>query len=323
MKVTPVIGMEVHVQLKTKSKMFCRCPVRFGAPPNTLVCPVCLGMPGSLPVPNREAMILALSAATAMACTIAEETKFDRKNYFYPDLPKGYQISQYDRPLARGGGVEIAGARGSKTVRLRRLHIEEDVGKSFHEEATGLTRIDFNRAGTPLVEIVTEPDLSTPEEAAAYLEALREMVSYLGISDGNMQEGNLRCEPNVNLHIEDGGVRIKTPIVEVKNLNSIANVERALLGELARQLEEYEAKGPLVEREPRTTRGYDDGKDTTFLMRSKEEAHDYRYFPEPDIPPITITPVWRREAASRVPELPARRRSRFREAHQLSEYDAE
>ena len=322
MKVTVLVGMEVHLQLRTQSKMFSRCPVRFGAPPNTLVDPVVLGLPGALPVPNRDAITMALSLAMALGGTLAEVTRFDRKNYFYPDLPKGYQISQYDRPLATRGAVEIVTREGIKTVRLRRLHIEEDTGKSLHDDRRGLSRVDFNRAGTPLVEIVSEPDIASPEEARAYLNALRAVVSYLDISDANMQEGNLRCEPNVNLHIENGGEPVKTPIVEIKNLNSVRNVERALLCEIERQLAEYREKGPAVAHEPRSTRGYDDDKDATFLMRRKEEEHDYRYFPDPDIPPLTLTEEWRTEAASRVPELPAKKRRRFMEEHGLGAYDA-
>ncbi|MHC4160783.1 MAG: Asp-tRNA(Asn)/Glu-tRNA(Gln) amidotransferase subunit GatB, partial [Planctomycetota bacterium] len=322
MKVTVLIGMEVHLQLRTKSKMFSPSPVRFGAPPNTLVDPVVLGLPGALPVPNRDAITMALSLATALGGTPAEVTKFDRKNYFYPDLPKGYQISQYDRPLATGGAVEIVTREGIRTVRLRRLHIEEDTGKSLHDDRRGLSQVDFNRAGTPLVEIVSEPDIASPEEARAYLNALRAVVSYLDISDANMQEGNLRCEPNVNLHVESGGDVIKTPIVEIKNLNSVRNVERALRHEIERQLAEYEEKGPAVAHEPRSTRGYDDDRDVTFLMRRKEEEHDYRYFPEPDIPPLTITDEWRAAAAARVPELPNAKRRRFVEEHGLNAYDA-
>ncbi len=323
MKHTVLVGMEVHLQLRTRSKMFCGCPVRFGAPVNTLVCPVCLGMPGSLPVPNREALTMALALATAMGSKIADLTKFDRKNYFYPDLPKGYQISQYDRPLATGGVVEVVTEAGVKPVRLRRLHIEEDVGKNLHDDARGVSRVDFNRAGTPLVEIVSEPDITSPEEARAYLNALRALVHYLDVSDANMQEGNLRCEPNVNLHIEDAGRLVKTPIIEVKNLNSVRNVERAVQYEIERQLAEYREKGAAVALEPRATRGYDDQRDATFVMRVKEEAHDYRYFPEPDIPPLAIDAKWRAEARSRVPELPAARRGRFSEQFGLSAYDAD
>ncbi|MHC4939559.1 MAG: Asp-tRNA(Asn)/Glu-tRNA(Gln) amidotransferase subunit GatB [Planctomycetota bacterium] len=315
-----LVGMEVHLQLRTKSKMFCRCPVRYGAPPNTLCCPVCLGMPGSLPVPNRDAMLMALSLATAMECEIESLTKFDRKNYFYPDLPKGYQISQFDKPLARNGTLEIVTKRGTKKVRIRRIHIEEDVGKSVHEE--GLSRVDFNRAGTPLVEIVSEPDMNSPEEARAYLNALRTLVQYLEISDGNMQEGNLRCEPNVNVHIADGDRVVKTPVNEIKNLNSVRHVERAVRQDVERALHAFEKVGAEVASMPRCTLGYDDKGDRVFVMRHKEEAHDYRYFPEPDIPPIHIGKVWLSEAADRVPELPAARRTRFEEQYGLSTYDA-
>ena len=323
MNATVLIGMEVHLQLRTQSKMFCRCQVRFGAPPNSLVCPVCMGLPGSLPVPNREALLKALTAALAFGCTLPEVTKFDRKNYYYPDLPKGYQISQFDQPLGQGGTLEIVTEEGRKAVRLRRLHIEEDTGKNLHDDDTGRSRVDFNRAGTPLVEIVSEPDLASPEEARAYLTALRTLVQYLDISDGNMQEGNLRCEPNVNLHIEDAGKLIKTPIIEIKNINSVRNVERAVRYEIERQTEEYKQKGEAVTEVERATRGFDADKGATFVMRRKEEAHDYRYFPEPDIPPITISSAWRREAKARVPELPPARRRRFMQEHDLGEYDAD
>ncbi len=319
-----LVGIEVHLQLRTRSKMFCRCPVRFGSPPNTLTCPVCLGMPGALPVPNRDAMLMALALATAMQCELAELTKFDRKNYFYPDLPKGYQISQLDRPLGSGGVIEIITEDGVRPIRLQRLHIEEDTGKSLHEDAGNVSRVDLNRAGTPLVEVVSEPDITSAAEARAYLTALRALVRYLDISDGNMQEGNLRCEPNINLHIEGpGGTTIKTPIVEVKNVNSVRNVGRAVTLEVERQLAEYAALGPAVADGHRSTRGYDDTHDRTFLMRRKEDAHDYRYFPEPDIPPITIGSAWLREAAERVPELPHARRARFVEEYGLSDYDAD
>jgi len=315
-----LIGMEVHLQLRTKSKMFCRCAVRYGAPPNTLCCPVCLGLPGALPVPNRDAILMALSLASAIGCEIEPLTKFDRKNYFYADLPKGYQISQYDRPLARNGKLEIVTERGVRQVRIRRLHIEEDVGKSLHEE--GLSRVDFNRAGTPLVEIVSEPDMESPEEARAYLNALRTLVQYLDISDGNMQEGNLRCEPNVNVHIVDDGPVVKTPVNEIKNLNSVRHVERAVRQEVERALHAYAKVGPDIASMPRCTLGYDDKADRVFVMRHKEEAHDYRYFPEPDIPPIHIGKAWRSEAVERVPELPAARRARLEREYELSAYDA-
>ncbi|MHC4340800.1 MAG: Asp-tRNA(Asn)/Glu-tRNA(Gln) amidotransferase subunit GatB [Planctomycetota bacterium] len=323
MKHRVLIGMEVHLQLKTRSKMFCRCPVRFGEKPNSLVCPVCLGMPGALPVPNRDAMIMALSLASALGCEIPDRTRFERKSYFYPDLPKGYQISQLGRPLGSGGMLEIVTEEGVKPVQLRRLHIEEDAGKSVHDADADLSRVDFNRAGTPLVEVVSEPDLASPDEARAYLHALRTLVRYLDISDGNMQEGNLRCEPNINLLIEERGCTVRTPIVEIKNLNSIRHVERAVRSEIWRQLVEYEQKGAAVEQEARQTFGYDEGKDTTFPMRLKEACHDYRYFPEPDIPPIGIGTAWREEAAARVPELPADKRRRFAADYGLSDYDAD
>ena len=323
MKVTVLVGMEAHLQLRTKSKMFSSSPVRFGAPPNTLVDPVVLGLPGALPVPNREAITMALAFATALGGKLATVTKFDRKNYFYPDLPKGYQISQFDRPLSTGGAVEIVTESGVKRIRLRRLHIEEDVGKNLHDDAAGVSRVDFNRAGTPLVEIVSEPDIASAEEARAYLNALRAIVQYLDISDGNMQEGNLRCEPNVNLVIEEDGDVVKTPIVEIKNLNSVRNVERAINFEIERQLAEYKEKGAAVADQPRCTRGFDDDRDQTFVMRHKEEAHDYRYFPEPDIPPLTIDQAWREEAAARVPELPDAKRRRFATEHGLGDYDAD
>ena len=318
-----LVGMEVHLQLRTRSKMFSPSPVRFGAPPNTLVDPVVLGLPGALPVPNREAITMALALATALGGDLAEITRFDRKNYFYPDLPKGYQISQFDQPLSKGGAVEIATKDGVKLIRVRRLHIEEDVGKSIHDDGGGLSRVDFNRAGTPLVEIVSEPDISSPEEARAYLNALRTLVQYLDISDGNMQEGNLRCEPNVNLHIETDGGIVKTPVVEIKNLNSVRNVERAIRLEIERQLAEYEKLGAKVADLPRSTRGYDDDRDTTYLMREKEEAQDYRYFPEPDIHPLVVGEAWRAEAARRVPELPGAKRRRFQEEFGLGAYDAD
>ncbi len=323
MKYRVLIGMEVHLQLRTKSKMFCRCPVRFGAPPNTLTCPVCLGMPGALPVPNRDAMIRAIALARALDCDIATDTKFDRKNYFYPDLPKGYQISQFDRPLATGGCVEIVTEEGIKRIRLRRIHIEEDVGKNIHEDGSKLSRVDFNRAGTPLVEIVSEPDIASPEEAHKYLDALRAVVRYLDISDANMQEGNLRCEPNVNIHIETEDGVVKTPIVEVKNLNSMRNVERAAICEIARHQELYRELGAKVADLPRSTCGFDDQTDKTFVMRQKEEAHDYRYFPEPDIPPIQIGSAWLGTANDMVPELPRAKRQRFADDYGLSAYDAE
>jgi len=320
MKVKTLVGMEVHLQLRTRSKMFCRCAVRYGAPPNTLTCPVCLALPGALPVPNRDAMLMGLSLATALGCEIAEQTKFDRKNYFYADLPKGYQISQFDRPLGVNGKLEIVTEKGVKTVRIRRLHIEEDVGKSVHE--SDLSRVDINRAGTPLVEIVTEPDMNSPEEARAYLNALRTLVHYLDISDGNMQEGNLRCEPNVNIHIKTDDGIVKTPVNEIKNLNSVRHVERAVRNEVERHVQAFRDRGAAFADEPRCTLGWDEKAGSVYVMREKEEAHDYRYFPEPDIPPIHIGAAWRSEAGDRVPELPWTKRARFAESYGLGDYDA-
>jgi len=320
MKVKTLVGMEVHLQLRTRSKMFCRCAVRYGAPANTLTCPVCLALPGALPVPNRDAMLMGLSLATALGCEIAEQTKFDRKNYFYADLPKGYQISQFDRPLGTNGVLEIVTEKGVKPVRIRRLHIEEDVGKSIHEKDQ--SRVDINRAGTPLVEIVTEPDMNSPEEARAYLNALRTLVHYLDISDGNMQEGNLRCEPNVNIHIKTDDGIVKTPVNEIKNLNSVRHVERAIRNEVERHVQAYRERGAAFADEPRCTLGWDEKAGRVYVMREKEEAHDYRYFPEPDIPPIHIGAAWRSEAGDRVPELPWTKRARFTESYGLSEYDA-
>jgi aspartyl-tRNA(Asn)/glutamyl-tRNA(Gln) amidotransferase subunit B len=315
-----IVGMEVHLQLKTRTKCFCPCAAVYGAEPNANVCPVCLGWPGALPVLNREAVRLAVRAGLALGCTIAKRTKWDRKNYFYPDLPKGYQISQYDRPLCEGGAVEIeADGGGTKRVRIRRAHLEEDTGKSFHVAGTPHSRIDLNRCGTPLLEIVTEPDLASAAEAGRYLDELRRIVSYVGVSDGNMQEGNLRCEPNVNLAYEDG---VRTPIVEVKNVNSVGGVERAILFEAKRQDEERRTRGVTRENAPRSTRGWDEDRGETVHQRTKESADDYRYFPEPDVPPLDVPAALVEEEREALPELPLPRRRRFVTALGLSAYDA-
>jgi aspartyl-tRNA(Asn)/glutamyl-tRNA(Gln) amidotransferase subunit B len=269
---------------------------------------------------NREAVRLAVRAGLALGCEIASRTKWDRKNYFYPDLPKGYQISQYDRPLCTGGAVEIEGDDGAaKRVRIRRAHLEEDTGKSFHAAGTAHTRIDLNRCGTPLLEIVTEPDLASAAEAGRYLEELRRIVSYADVSDGNMQEGNLRCEPNVNLVYEDG---TRTAIVEVKNVNSVGGVERAILFEARRQDEERRERGATRENTPRSTRGWDEDRGETVHQRWKESADDYRYFPEPDVPPLDVPEALVREERAALPELPLSRRRRFASALGLSAYDA-
>ena len=297
MTYTIVIGLEVHVQLLTESKMFCACSTRFGAPPNTQTCPVCIGMPGTLPVMNRRAVELSIKAALALNCRIAGFTKWDRKNYYYPDLPKGFQTSQYDLPLSYDGWLEISDPKGefpAKRIGIIRAHLEEDAGKSMHDEAAGKadSRIDLNRAGTPLLEIVSQPDLRSPAEAKAYLTELKLLLNYLGVSDCNMQEGSLRVDANINLHIDplagqsEGGV-IATPIVEVKNMNSFRAVERAMTYEAQRQWDIWRETGKRIGDVPKSTRGWDETTQTTYLQREKEESADYRYFPEPDLVPVT------------------------------------
>ena len=296
-----IVGIEVHLQLKTRTKAFCACQAVYGAEPNVHLCPVCLGLPGALPTLNAEAVRLAVRAGLALGCKIAARTKWDRKSYFYPDLPKGYQISQFDLPLCTEGAIVIDADDGSdKRVRVRRAHLEEDTGKSFHVAGTPHSRIDLNRCGTPLLEIVSEPDLASAEEAGRYLEELRQIVGYTGVSDGNMQEGNLRCEPNVNLVYPNGD---RTPIVEVKNVNSVGNVERAIRFEAARQDREYRERGATMANTPRSTRGWDDTKGETVHQRTKESADDYRYFPEPDLPPLDVDPALVATERAALPEL--------------------
>jgi aspartyl-tRNA(Asn)/glutamyl-tRNA(Gln) amidotransferase subunit B len=312
-----VIGLEVHAQLFTESKIFCGCSARFGAPPNANTCPVCLGMPGVLPVLNRRVVEFALRAALATHCTIAPVSRWARKNYFYPDLPKGYQISMYELPIATGGWVEIAGDGAPRRVRLTRIHMEEDAGKNIHDAHGDASLVDLNRAGVPLLEIVSEPDLRTVAEAGAYLRSLRAILQYLEVCDGNMEEGSFRCDANVSVRPRDTaalGVR-----AEVKNMNSFRAVERALEHEIARQIAVLAAGGRVAQE----TRLWDPEREETRPMRSKEFAHDYRYFPDPDLLPLAVDAVWIEAVRRALPELPAARRARFVATHGLPEYDAD
>jgi aspartyl-tRNA(Asn)/glutamyl-tRNA(Gln) amidotransferase subunit B len=320
----PTIGLEVHVQLKTRSKMFCACPVEYGSEPNAHTCPVCLGYPGALPVMNEKALRMTALTGLMLNCEVAEDCKFDRKNYFYPDMPKNYQISQYDQPLCLGGGVplhDLAYPKDAqkqirnpgKTVKLTRIHLEEDVAKSFHfENSTG---IDFNRAGTPLMEIVSEPDIETPEEAFAYLSALQQILVYGDVSDADMEKGQMRCDCNVSIRAE--GTDTLGTKIEIKNMNTISGVRRALTFEIERQIQVLSNGGSLAQE----TRRWDDALGQTTLMRVKESAHDYRYFPEPDLLPVN-TRVFIEEVRARRPELPAEKRERFFQDYGITEYDA-
>ena len=313
---TIVIGLEVHVQLLTESKMFCGCSTKFGAPPNTQTCPVCIGMPGSLPVMNRRAVELALRTAVALGCQIPRFTKWDRKNYYYPDLPKGYQISQYDLPLSHDGFLAISDPKGRfepKRVGIIRAHLEEDAGKSMHDELAGKadSRIDLNRCGVPLLEIVSRPDMSSPAEAKAYLTELKLLLNYLQVSDCNMQEGSLRVDANINLHIDTPTGKRVTPIVEVKNMNSFRAVERALAYEAQRQYDLWRETGRVLAESTKTTRGWDEASQTTRPLRSKEESSDYRYFPDPDLVPVTTTAEQIEQIRASLVELPAAIRARW------------
>jgi aspartyl-tRNA(Asn)/glutamyl-tRNA(Gln) amidotransferase subunit B len=321
-----VIGLEVHVQLLTRTKLFCGCSTQFGLPPNSATCPVCIGMPGVLPVMNRRAFDLALRAALALNCRIARFTKWDRKNYYYPDLPKNYQISQYDLPFSHNGWLEIRTPAGSKRIGIIRVHLEEDAGKMLHDEhGTGKdSLVDLNRAGTPLLEIVSQPDLSTPEEAKAYLEEIRLLLREIGVSDCEMQEGSLRCDANVNVHIpQANGSVIKTPIVEVKNLNSFRAVERAMKYEAQRQYEEaLQDANYRLGQVSKATAGWSEDRGVTIVQRRKEEASDYRYFPEPDLVPVVVDDAWLERARAEMGELPSVQRVRLSEQYGLSPYDA-
>ncbi|MFO0948793.1 MAG: Asp-tRNA(Asn)/Glu-tRNA(Gln) amidotransferase subunit GatB [Planctomycetota bacterium] len=317
-----LIGLEVHVQLLTETKLFCGCKTKFGAPPNSQTCPVCIGMPGVLPVMNKRAFELALKAALSLNSRIATYTKWDRKNYYYPDLPKAYQISQYDLPFAVGGGVEIETEAGKKHIRLIRVHLEEDAGKNTHSESGGDSLVDLNRAGTPLLEIVSEPDMTEPAEAKAYLETLRTLLLDLDVSDCEMQEGSLRCDANVNVHVTKDGKVYKTPVVEIKNMNSISAVERAISHEAQRQYEAWLQDGRVMGSSPKQTRGWDDIRGITKAQREKEEASDYRYFPEPDLVPVTVDDVLLEKVRKTFRESSAERKLRYQKDYGLSEYNA-
>jgi aspartyl-tRNA(Asn)/glutamyl-tRNA(Gln) amidotransferase subunit B len=323
-----IIGLEVHVQLATASKLFCRCSTRFGAEPNTQTCPVCIGMPGTLPVMNREAFRLALKTAVALNCDIPSFTKWDRKQYYYPDLPKNYQISQYDLPMSQHGSLDISHPKGEfdpKRIRIRRAHLEEDAGKSQHDEIAGKadSRIDLNRTGTPLLEIVTEPDLRSPVEAKTFLTELKLLLTYIGVSDCNMQEGSLRVDANVNLHIATPEADVATPIVEIKNMNSFRAVERALDFEAQRQWREWQDTHQRLGDVPKQTRGWDDAAGVTRAQRSKEESSDYRYFPDPDLVPVTVEPAEVTQIRDTLGELPAALRDRLVMQQGVSAYDAD
>ena len=317
-----VVGLEIHVQLCTKSKMFCNCAVEFGQKPNSRVCPVCLGMPGVLPVMNKQALEYAVLVALALNCEIAKFTKWDRKSYYYPDLPKNYQISQYDLPFSTNGFIEIPLEQGrTKRIRIIRVHLEEDAGKSLHT-AGNFSQVDLNRTGTPLLEIVTEPDMNSAVEVRALAVELQRMVRFLGVSEADMQKGHMRFEPNINLVITKDGAEYKTPIAEIKNLNSFRALERSVDYEVQRQLDEFLETGKTMETGNKSTRGWDDDREVTVLQREKEEAPDYRYFPEPDLVPVELTEQWVEDIRAHLCELPIKRQMRYVDEYKLSDYDA-
>jgi aspartyl-tRNA(Asn)/glutamyl-tRNA(Gln) amidotransferase subunit B len=317
-----VIGLEIHVHLCTQTKMFCSCALEYGEQANSRVCPVCLGMPGVLPVMNKQAVEYAMLTALALNCEISRFTKWDRKSYYYPDLPKNYQISQYDLPMSKNGFIEIPLEGGrTKKIRIIRVHLEEDAGKNLHS-AKGFSQVDLNRAGAPLLEIVTEPDMNSPEEVRALAVELQRIVRYLGVSEADMQKGHMRFEPNINVVIDKDGKEYKTPIVEVKNLNSFRSLERSVAYEIDRQLDEFADTGIVMEMGNKTTRGWDDVNQMTVLQREKEEAHDYRYFPDPDLVPVNVSDEWLEQIKSRLCELPIKKQMRYISEYSLSDYDA-
>lgn len=328
-KYIPLIGLEVHVELKTNSKMFCGCTASyFGKQPNSCCCPVCLGFPGALPVPNRKAVEWCLLTGLALGCKVNSESYFERKNYFYPDLPKGYQISQYAKPLTYGGKMEIGnvqtanGKPVNKTIRINRVHMEEDTGKLTHACIDGqeCSLIDFNRSGVPLVEIVTEPDFTDVEEVVFFLKKLQKIIRYLGVSDADMEKGSMRLEPTINLRVNREEKEFHTPLVEIKNINSFRFVKQALEYEIQRQFDEFNKTGEEKNIGNKTTVGFDEEKKRTFLQRSKEEANDYRYFPEPDIPPMRFMPDQILKLKEQIPELPDQKEKRLIGQYQLDSY---
>ena len=319
-KYEPVIGLEVHVQLATRTKLFCGCPTSFGAAPNSNVCPVCLALPGALPVLNKHAVELAIAASLALHCTVNTKSIFARKNYFYPDQPKGYQISQYDQPLAEHGFVDIVVEGVAKRIGVTRVHMEDDAGKSIHDgfkDSEKYTYVDLNRSGTPLIEIVSEPDIRTSDEAFAYLTEIKQVMQYLNVSSCDMEKGHLRCDANVSVRLR-GAEKFGTK-AEVKNLNSFRFLKMALDHEISRQIALIESGGKVVQE----TRLYNPDTGETVSMRSKEHAHDYRYFPEPDLLPLIVNDEWKNRVRGAMPELPASRRKRFLEDYGLREYDAQ
>jgi aspartyl-tRNA(Asn)/glutamyl-tRNA(Gln) amidotransferase subunit B len=317
-----IVGLEIHVHLATKTKMFCGCELAYGGSPNSRGCPVCMGMPGSLPVMNKQAYEFSVLTAMALNCQIARFTKWDRKSYYYPDMPKNYQISQYDLPLSHDGFIEIPLEDGTiKRVGIIRAHLEEDAGKNTHEMGN-FSAVDLNRAGSPLLEIVTAPDMNSASEVRQMAQELQRIVRYLGVSEADMQKGHMRFEPNVNLHIDKDGQTYKTPICEIKNLNSFRAIERSVAFEVQRQLEEFLETGKTLQMGNKRTYGWDDVNQTTVLQRVKEEAHDYRYFPEPDLVPVELNEAWLEQIKSRLGELPLQKQQRFVSQYGLNNYDA-